>query len=335
MQEKNKPAHLASLLLIILCSSLQSCKSHQNDPGKAATQQKMQTSSLQKTNSIKLYSVRSIFSIYMPDTSLAFANPKEEVSYLSKKQHAFALFNDSLHKVAVNKDSVAVEIKQGEIQFDDLREFSDFKFYKTQKKDWINMGQLGFFSPHSRIVSMKDRKEFYNSFPEQIKMSEAGRKTWATLQEYSFEHNSISSVVEFSPKIQLRTVNQKQSNFNEIIRSSAKYTILIFGASWCRPCKLEDKQLKRWMPAIDTSIVKIIGISIDTDVEKWKKYLQADNLPWSRYLITGGWNNEIFKLLKIQSIPRNLLLDETGKILAENTDIRKVLKSIPGLPVED
>jgi hypothetical protein len=35
------------------------------------------------------------------------------------------------------------------------------------------------------------------------------------------------------------------------------------------------------------------------------------------------------KKLKFEGVPRNFLLDESGKILAENTDIRKILKLMP------
>ena len=45
-------------------------------------------------------------------------------------------------------------------------------------------------------------------------------------------------------------------------------------------------------------------------------------------------NNEMIKALKFQGVPRNFLLDTDGKVLAENTDIRKILKRIPLINTE-
>ena len=120
-----------------------------------------------------------------------------------------------------------------------------------------------------------------------------------------------------------------------ILKGSSKYQIVIFGASWCSACILGERQLKLWFPLIDTESIKVISISIDTEKDKWKSYLAKEQYPWKCYLLAnGGMDNEMVRGLKFEAIPINFLLDETGKIIAENVDIRKILKKIPIIQTE-
>ena len=46
--------------------------------------------------------------------------------------------------------------------------------------------------------------------------------------------------------------------------------------------------------------------------------IEKDNLQWTQISDLKGWANEAGKLYGISSIPSNLLLDKTGKIVAKN-----------------
>jgi len=45
-------------------------------------------------------------------------------------------------------------------------------------------------------------------------------------------------------------------------------------------------------------------------------------------------DNSMVKKLDFQGVPRNFLLNSTGNVITENTDIRNILKAIPILPTE-
>ncbi|MBS1736275.1 MAG: thioredoxin family protein [Bacteroidetes bacterium] len=80
---------------------------------------------------------------------------------------------------------------------------------------------------------------------------------------------------------------------------------------------------------IDTSAVRIIGLSVDSSPQKWIKALIQDDLPWKNYLLENDMRNPMIKKLGFDGIPMNILLDSKKTIIAQNTDIRKILKQIP------
>jgi thiol-disulfide isomerase/thioredoxin len=300
------------------CASNSQTNSTETEPIKPKVQPKKK---------IHLYDVESIFNAYVPDTSLRFSNPKELSQY-----YFFTLkkFKDFCNKVrdSVHSDSVVLWIRQAEIRFQDLTEVNYMKFYKTWKKDNLNMNMLSSFSPNSRIISVKERIDFFKTFPIDIQNNEIGKKTWVKFQEYLFDKNIGLKIHEFDD-LELKADNGDKIIFKDIFKRNYKYYLLLFGASWCLPCRLEELQLKYWAHDFDTSQIKIVGLSIDRDVAKWKKYLTQDNFPWNCYLLDGEMKNKMVKALDFEGIPRNFLVDSAGKILVENTDIRKVLKAIP------
>lgn len=80
--------------------------------------------------------------------------------------------------------------------------------------------------------------------------------------------------------------------------------------------------------------IKIIGFSIDTDSQKWRKAILEDNVPWKCYLLENDMHNNMIKKLGFEAIPMNFLVDRYKNILAQNTDIRKILKQIPLIETE-
>lgn len=319
-------------LILIYCIYVTACKSSLKQDKLASNIEFKKDSS--KPRIIRLYKVDSAFLPYMPDTSLTFASSKELRNYfflISKKFDSAKAILD--FKSVKDKNLVTLSKRNASIFFDDLMEVVYFKFYKKAPKDNQNMGSLSFYSPYSNIIPLKERLDFYNTFPEKIQKNEIGQKTWNKFMEYSFDKNIDANLYQYD-NLQLTDSANRKKYLKNIFSAQYKYYILVFGASWCYPCRLEEKQLKYWTPFIDTSQINIIGLSIDKDFTKWEKYLEEDKLPWNCYLLQGEMNNELVKSLRFEGVPRNFLLDAKGKVLAENTDIRKILKQIPFLNTE-
>lgn len=80
-------------------------------------------------------------------------------------------------------------------------------------------------------------------------------------------------------------------------------------ATWCAPCLAQ-------MPALQVFAEKykhqvdVLGISIDTDVQRWRRYVEVNLSNESEYNGINGWSNEIFEILSIDRIPTYVLLDE-------------------------
>lgn len=314
---------LVSLLLLFSC--------HQNSSEilNTANDTLTATSKTEKPV-IDLYAVNPAYYPFLPDSSLIFNNIIDLRNYYLPKFRDFLSFCDSLvGRITIkNKDSVLIANRSAWRLFSDISESMYYKYAKDHPDGKASMGALGFFSPYSNIVTIGQRRRVFQSFPLSIRNSDVGKKVWAKFEEYTFEKNigfNVSSFDEISVKDSTGNIFSIGNLFNKRHR----YNVLVIGASWCSPCRIEEMQLKYWVPLIDTSVVRIIGLSVDSSPQKWIKALMQDDLPWKNYLLENGMRNPMIKKLDFDGIPMNILLDRKKTIVAQNTDIRKILKQIP------
>jgi len=95
-----------------------------------------------------------------------------------------------------------------------------------------------------------------------------------------------------------------------------KYVLLDLWASWCGPCRAEFPNLRETYAALHARNFEILGISIDTDSTRWQKALNDEKLPWPQVIDELGDKAIHVKQFAATSIPRTLLLDPNGVILA-------------------
>ncbi len=94
-----------------------------------------------------------------------------------------------------------------------------------------------------------------------------------------------------------------------------QYVLLDFWASWCGPCRQENPNLVSAYEKYKTKNFTVLGVSIDSNADAWKKAVKADGLVWTQLLDT---TKQIAELYGIDAIPKNYLLDPNGKIIAKN-----------------
>lgn len=62
----------------------------------------------------------------------------------------------------------------------------------------------------------------------------------------------------------------------------------------------------------------ILGVSYDTDRDKWMKAIAKDELDWSHVSDLKGWQNATSDIYGIWAIPHSIILDPNGVIIAKN-----------------
>jgi alkyl hydroperoxide reductase subunit AhpC len=64
----------------------------------------------------------------------------------------------------------------------------------------------------------------------------------------------------------------------------------------------------------------VLGVSLDQPNGKdaWTKAIMEDNLTWQHVSDLQYWQSPIVSLYKIEGIPFNVLVDPSGKIIADN-----------------
>ncbi len=95
-----------------------------------------------------------------------------------------------------------------------------------------------------------------------------------------------------------------------------KYVFLDFWASWCGPCRREIPHVIKMYKACKGKNFEIIGISLDKNEGDWKKAVKEMKMTWPQACDLEAWNSKVVRQYNVQGIPRTVLLDPEGKVIA-------------------
>jgi thiol-disulfide isomerase/thioredoxin len=152
------------------------------------------------------------------------------------------------------------------------------------------------------------KESILNSFAQDIKSS----KVWKTLRD-DIQEALIKENARF-PHINVKTT---QLNFSELKLPKAKYILLDYWFSRCRPCLDTIPYLKRLYSRYHERGFEIVSISTDKtkDIAIWQQRIKEYGLIWPQYLDENaiGANR-----LAINSFPTTYLLDSNGIMIRKN-----------------
>lgn len=97
-----------------------------------------------------------------------------------------------------------------------------------------------------------------------------------------------------------------------------KFVLLEFWASWCGPCLVENPNLLKIYSKYNNRPFEILGISLDTDKAAWLNAIKSQGLRWPQLSDLKGQRNEVGQVYRITSLPQNVLINPSGKVVALN-----------------
>lgn len=114
-----------------------------------------------------------------------------------------------------------------------------------------------------------------------------------------------------SPAFKYLDINGKEVSLADL---AGKYVYIDVWATWCGPCRGELPHLKKLEHQFKLRNIAFVSISCDQDKAAWEKMVKEEKLEGIQ--LHNGGDREFMQAYMIKGIPRFILLDREGKIIA-------------------
>lgn len=102
--------------------------------------------------------------------------------------------------------------------------------------------------------------------------------------------------------------------------------LLDFWASWCKPCREKNQDLKKNYDQIRSKGIQILGVSLDDKTDIWKSALEKDHLPWPQGILFSNNKKLIQQKYNAHAIPLSILFSREGKVLQINPPLDDLIR---------
>ena len=189
-------------------------------------------------------------------------------------------------------------------------------FISANKDSYISLLLLTQLSMSDALTS-QEIKDYFNDFDLSLKDSPKGKEFAETLKKIE-EDEKERQKVAIGQKAPDFSANTPEGTTESLYNNLGKVTIIDFWASWCGPCRRENPNVVALYNKYKDNGLKIIGVSLDKENEKWVQAIADDQLDWLQISNLKFWDDPIAKDYFVESIPATFILDENGTIVAKD-----------------
>jgi peroxiredoxin len=234
---------------------------------------------------------------------------------------------DSLKQVNANDSLLLAATAVKNASIEDLNNYLK-KFIQSTPNGTLGFLALSWasrsFAPADFDASMKDLKA---RFPQNTFIADM-EKNKSAAQQSEDQASAASWVGKSVPELTLPDVHGKQVSISSF---KGKYVLIDFWASWCGPCRMENPNVVAAYNEFKGKNFTILGVSLDKDADSWKKAIAQDHLTWTHISDLKYWGSQAVETFGFQGIPFNVLVDPSGKIIAQELrgrDLEDKLKEV-------
>jgi|TARA_R110000851_G_scaffold328431_2_gene498965 thiol-disulfide isomerase/thioredoxin len=221
------------------------------------------------------------------------------------------------------------------------KDFEDYKLNFSSDKNW----QEKLYEKLQEIIEQNPRHRYSGDL-----LSDVSNDTVLSKSQIGQLYNMLH--IEFQDPFSIKSITSKafpeyKIKVNDLIYDFAlpnkeknlistkdyrgQILFIDFWASWCKPCRAQFPELTIINNDFEEKGVKILGVSIDEKTDDWLNALETEKPKWKNVIDIEGFTGKLANKYGIFSIPYNVLVNENGKVIANDISLerlRKVLDSI-------
>lgn len=171
--------------------------------------------------------------------------------------------------------------------------------------------------PHSYFLLQRIENQKYQYTNEQLTALTAAfdasmqkSKSMASIKEYMATRPTKGKPI--NTEIMLANAT---GIMNKPIDTSYQLNMVIFWASWCKPCRQEIPMLKELYATYKDKGLHMVSISTDQKPDLWQKAMATEKMPWSQYILDDSTYKQLDTALEILAIPAVFFIDKKGTVV--------------------
>jgi peroxiredoxin len=151
-----------------------------------------------------------------------------------------------------------------------------------------------------------------------------GDTAWLRVKHFSDDPEL--STHKMAPAFEVTALDGSKFNLDAM---GGRVVLIDFWATWCGPCNEELPHMRKIAKEFAADPFVIISVSWDSDEEKWKQFIQKNEMTWVQY---RDADHKLAEEFGVEAIPHYFTIDSDGVLTAEmlgsGSDVEGKLKKL-------